>query len=187
MIYDNVQYAADRLSDTVIRYKGKTVYLSHKGMWNYVALDLATRGSCDIDIRDKDVDISPLPLGYVNYQVNAYYVQRKPERRWKQGLSPTSVVFHRKGILGGADLVISKEFSDCVNNIYPSVGDTVNKLVVGEAASIAFSRDFCLVCNERGRDLILEYKGVTVGTCNGEAFRLNIKYSYLKEALEEAL
>lgn len=194
MKYDNVDYARERLSNTVVRIKKQVVYLSHHDGWSYRATDISTRKNQIVDIRKIEIDIKPIPLGYINFQGSAYYASRRPVRRWKQGLSEDAISFnyvdadgkvldpHMRGVIS------SKNLADCVNNIYPTLKEAYLKVYSGKCAGVAFSRVFAIShSSNKNNPCVLLYKGAVVGVVNYKGINLDSRYYFLKELLEEVL
>lgn len=180
MYYDDLNYARQRLTSTFIRTKKKTpIYVSSIDLngndpWCYF-LDMETEIPDSINLYD--VDISPVPLGYMNYDGIATYLTRKPERCSKQGLTERTI--HAEGRANWLGIPF-KSLAKTINNEYPSIEealDTISK----RGRSCAWHR--CFAVSKNG----LEYKGKTVGTVSKIGISLDKNYHYLTEFLHEAL
>ena len=192
MKYDKADYAKERLSNTVIRINNKVVYVSHREGWNYEVYDLKSRETEVVDLRKADVDLNPVPLGYINKGGSAYYTTRRPVRRWKQGLDQEAL----RVIVGDNDvrhamvmgLLTSTSIVDCIENKYPSINKAVTSIAKGGCSSMAFCRSFAIgnLKGKRGTYTLL-YKGTGVGLVTKKGVDLSSKYSYLKESIEEVL
>ena len=194
MKYDDENYARERLSGTVVRIDGIAVYLQHVDGWLFRAHNLSDKKHTDVDIRKVDIDIKPIPLGYVNYQGNTYYTSRSPARRWKQGLSEDSfnvTQVKRDGKVAkarGGGMITSKELANCINNKYPSFKKAYKNVATGECTGLAFSRKFAVSSSSSPNNpYVLLYRGEKVGVVNYKGINLESKYSFLKEALLEVL
>lgn len=90
--YDIPGDAQRRLNGTFIKFEGEPVYVLAEGML------LTARKSSGltfvVSANDKRLDISSLPLGFINTQRGAQYVSRWPRRQQIQGIHPDFVVYH---------------------------------------------------------------------------------------------
>jgi hypothetical protein len=191
MKYD-VHYAKQRLNNTIVRLGKKVVHLTSIGGWEYRALNLYTRKSETIQLNQADLNLNPIPLGYVNYKGNAYYLSRKPVRKWKQGLSLDSVHIREeknKGFISKSDIMHSRSLVDCVNNKYPSLSQAFHAVYSGAVTSSAFGRTFSLRYDHKGKglSLVLLYKEQKIGYVANDGIELNTNFEFLKEALQEAI
>lgn len=188
MKYDSWDYARQRLDGTVVRANGKVTYLQHIDGWIFHLRNIEDGGDIEQhDIRNVAMDLNPVPLGYVNSGTRSYYLTRQPVRRWKQGLASDSIY-----VIGAKDgihvnlgrLIVSKDLAKCINNDYPSVAKAYHMIRHGYH-DVAFHREFSL-SNLRGKRL-LNYKGKSVGYIDDDGLKLNKKFEFLKETLEEAV
>ena len=127
------------------------------------------------------LDISPVPLGYVNIPNNSYYVTRRPIRGyWKQGLGGGNIWYKNR-------LDVDYNYRNLVptiQGVYPTFREALEE-VRGEAVRKAFSRQWCLK-KEGKSPPALEYRGEKVGTYDGN-INLIAKKAYLIEDLTEAV
>jgi hypothetical protein len=97
MLYDdNIEYAKKRLCNTLVRLKDGSPFFvikilsdesKEKTCVGYVAGNFVQTCSTN------DLDLTPVPLGFVNFVSDCSYAKRRPMRRdWKQGLSMNSLV-----------------------------------------------------------------------------------------------
>jgi len=183
MYDDNLEYAKGRLEGTVVRVGNEPVLVmgvnavGGKIVSRVVPLD--DLGNEKI-VKVADLNLEPVPLGYVNHQGGAYYVTRKPMRRdWKQGLRQNNICFV------GAEGFYDMPWYDIQKTIlgeYPKPLDAIDQVTRGRLKSVAFSRDFS-VDNQRR----LNYKGRHVVGTYDKMFTLSPKYNYLNEYLQETL
>lgn len=192
MIYKDKYYAKARLHGTVIRVNGVVVYLQYVDDWTYSCTDLAKSTSKNIDLSKAEVDLTPLPLGFVNKRGCSYYLSRSPVRRWKQGLSNESLkttevpLDEEVRARVGLGLLTSREIVACISNKYPTLLEAYKKVSEGRCSAMAFHRRFAITRN-KGDMCDLWYKTKPVGTISRNGVRLISKYSYLKEMIEEIL
>jgi len=102
-----------------------------------------------VDYRSDDVDISSIPLGYVNHNGKAHYLERHPFRKNAQGASPSNIVN-----AGDYNVFYSDSMDVLINNNYPSFMDALSKIEEDEVESIAFSRIFALKRNDLNKRLV---------------------------------
>ena len=130
-----------------------------------------------------DLNLEPVPLGYINYDGSAYYVARKPMRNdWRQGLRTANMAFIGNE---GFYQIPTKELRETVLEMYPTVEKVKEMFKANIVKARAFSRDFALQRQPDGDDLI-SYKGKLVGKMNMLPIR-NEQYKYLTEYLQEVL
>ena len=83
--YDNdYEYAHAKLSGSIVRHKGQPVTVfsvNEEGaaIKNHITL------LCNC-VPLEELDLTPVPLGYVNLGDGANYLTRIPHRSWKQGV-----------------------------------------------------------------------------------------------------
>ena len=93
-MWDNINDCDNQLSDTIVRLKeGEPVMIMGVSgndrdiIASYLLLKDMAEGACKVE----DLDLSPVPLGYVNAHGRSYYCVRQPRRRWKHGLDNGSL------------------------------------------------------------------------------------------------
>jgi len=181
--YEEAAYAAERLVNTIVRYNGKAVKIITIDMDGGVALKYLVSGRNDV-CKLADLDITPVPLGYVNVGTYATYVSRSPVRRdWKQGLRTNTM--RCTGDRFRPEEIPNKSLALAIENVYPSLNDAFSAIDAGVNA-MAFSRDFALIGN-RG----IMYKGIVeVGNFldkKDKRYHLNDNAKWLLESLEEVV
>ena len=181
MYYTDVSYADGRLKDTIVNSKIGPVYV--KSVYSDSGID---RALCDVirlrnldenTIHLKEVDLTPVKLGWVNLRSNSVFATRKPVRAWRQGLALSNISFIGEGGFMSFPL---KEMFNTITNNYPTIEDCKVKLK-SNVKRVAFSRSFAL-----GKDGVLWYEGRVVGSW-GEVFTLNDKDKHLAEHLNSVI
>jgi hypothetical protein len=160
-------------------------------------------------IKEMDLQLEPIKLGYVNYSNTAVYLQRKPLRKWKQGLyaeylkikSSASAglangVKRGAGIFNTKTVVASRSFLDMYADNYPSFYRAWVQVRLLHFSSAAFHRNWAFTrARSReaamfmggGEEYHLEYKGTRVGKIEEDEVVLNNEYKYLSEDFVEAM
>lgn len=172
------RYAATRLVGSIVRWKKTPVTVQEVYPDGTVVVESIAKGAVGRANMD-DLNLKPVPLGFVNYEKQASYVSRVPKRRdWRQGLrvgNMTSFGIPQQIIPG---LALSKT----IKGIYPTYESTLGR-VRDRGGSHAWHRHWAI--NER--EEILYKHGVVVGKIERGRPLLSSKYEYLQEYLEECL
>ena len=171
--YKEFEYAKSRLVGTIVRrrmaggqLKAVNVELMEGGEVIHRILSNNTQDKCKL----AELDISPVPLGYVNLNNKASYLTRKPMRQdWRQGFRNVSAAFvdypmHWEDIN-------FKKLSDTIEGIFPTFKQVIGKVVRNpnaEVGSMAFSRELAINTKKN-----LLYKTMHVGDVDDEGF---VKY-----------
>ena len=223
--YQTAKDAQQQLHNTVVELNGDVCHIELVGDWVY-----SIRGTTKLiagkerkwkdrcvqkDISEMDLKLEPIHLGYINDgNHNAHYLQRKPVRKWKQGLYADYIRIKahnldkvRQAILGkhGAvrQLLLSKYFLDMFDGTYPSFYRAYTQVRIFQREAVAFDKHwaFRLIRDDvvpamrfdqakpKGEVglIILEYKGDKVGVCEGEDIRIFKEFEYLTEPFIEAM
>jgi len=197
-----------KLSGTIIKIKGKPAYVFNVDRENKVhwcrlpdKADVES-GAAEFDDNDERIvrpgkgqrsnkfnsetmDLSPLPLGYVNlnrpFQKGAYVVgvHRIPVRNARVGIHSGNVLFSNKE--GRWNLFFTKNMEDTMMGRYPSLMDALDR--AGKTGMCAFSRNFA-VSNSK---LYHVYYEEPVGSHMGGRLSLDPDFRYLGELLAEDL
>ncbi len=180
-MYDDVQFALGRLRGTIVRIHGEPSYIlgiDENRVMTYT--DTTTKlANKYISLDNKGVDLTPIPIGYVNTKRGATYLVRLAKRRWKQGLDQEGIRTVGRSYLG-IDYTATEQFLACLKGEYPSFKEATSRSK--ELGSVvAFSRKWAI-------DYLgtLFFRGKVVGHSQG-GLHLNGVYKYLTELLEEAL
>jgi hypothetical protein len=176
MYKDNIPYAKQRLVGTIVRIKDepvKVLDISPKGIATAYFLKDENEFFTDID----NLNLEPVPLGYINYKNQAYYLVRKPIREdWRQGLRVGNIAFI--GPQGFMEFP-RKELRDTILNQYPTFAQAVEAVAKQRKAKVAFSRVFAVSADKE-----LLYKERVVGSFD-KLPQLSDKFRYLHECLQE--
>lgn len=178
-----------RLSRSVVRYKGKPVFVDEVNCFDITECSLYVTRLEDsytftIKLPSEDLDVRPVPLGYININGRSLYAARKPHRRYKQGLCKESLTVHRDRLLDLSRLLKSRELAQCIRGEYPTFQYALDSVQAG-MDSRAFSRRFSLLRDRRDK-VLLECRGETVGHYEDKLI-LDDSYTYLREELEAAI
>lgn len=200
--YD-ARHAMGYMVGTYVMYDGRLHYVSD--LVNREALKPGTFGIALVDVEktgnkinavatdDPKLDMSPVPLGWVQNEAFGVYqpplrVLRAPRRQWKIGTNCKSLyVSDLNGRWlrhGDPDLLRSIGFIRAVHNQYPSFDRAVERAEAQDVA-IAFSRKF--VVNPNGSLYHLMNNRPVGHVDEIKAVRLDNRYAYLQEALDEEI
>lgn len=175
------------LEGTIVSYKGLPVYIQDAMQDGFVATYLNNqREKFLIKRDDKDLNVSSLPLGYINtHRAGALYLMRTPERQWKQGISNATLKYmdQKSKIVGGFPILDFREeaFAMFVGN-YTHIEDAIEHATALNKPW-AFHRHFAV-----DRDNQLFFKTKKVGTINKrKVISLEKTYSYLHEMCNEVI
>lgn len=158
-----------RLNNTIIRYKNFP-YLAEVNESGVISLrDITTRNLvATVDSDDQDLDISSIPLGYVNVLEKglklAVYLRREPLRRFKQGVEIETL--SQKPLKDGVSIVpagvlYSTGLVDAIIGRYPDLDSAISMTTKNGWSSVALSRDVALKYN--GGSLNIYIKDSEVG------------------------
>lgn len=178
MYGDDWEYANSRLNGTIVRLKEEPVFVHNigRGMKAEVSTleDVYTAFFADAH----DLDLVPVPLGMCNFDGVAAYLSRVPLRRdWRQGLRRENFI----SSVGDHAKIPPNILAKVIKGVYPTLKECLEK-VKGEDASAAWCRHWAVTSHEK-----LVYKRSIVGTSAGGILLLDKQFSYLAEALEEAV
>lgn len=178
-------YANAKLSGSLVRLNNFPVIVQEvypeDGEVDY-STPRGQRGNCHIT----DLDLEPVPLGYVNHSTGCSFTSRIPARHWRQGLRDGLIFV--KGRTSQRISITSPSLTSTIMNIYPSMISCFEAIINGEAIERAFSRDFALQ-SSRGNFCHLLYQSWNVGRVDyvegGYTTTLNDGYEYLQELYQE--
>lgn len=215
-MYDSIEETSSRLASTVVMYDGAPVLVDsvsydtdrHGSIRSHeIALRVHRIGGVrkpktkQILLRDNKLEYMRIPLGYINWQIRAIYLSRKPSRTYKQGLYSENV--HISSDLGvqqslshsrpqfigttpdWTQVMRTPGFRSMMANNYPTCRAALKKLQGTKSKeSLAFGRKLCLLKDPIGLVYVL-YKGERIGWAGDDGmFILGQKYEYLTEVLE---
>ena len=191
VIWDNLRDCSAQLGSTIVRKGLYPVYVRDVGerrgdlYVSYRTLATGREGECLVS----ELDVSPVPLGYINFRGRAIYATRLPARRWKTGLDEGNI----RGKLRGGEAVRLNPFSQgrsvsaCIMGKYPSLAEAVAQ-AKEEDIEVAFSRRFALSPTGRtGKDAVLYYKAMEAGVVVNGVPTLKANFSFLNESLQKAI
>lgn len=182
--YDTVEYAASRLKGTVVRHKNIPVMVLDIANDGLATIETLVKGSVK-SVNMHELDTTPVPLGYVNYKGNAFYVCRMPKRHdWKQGFRWDNSTILKSGLIGRIPM---NAVALTIYGKYPNLQNSLTRVREGKVSAMAWCRDFCF--RKLDDCIAIEYMGEhTIGTVSaGGVPQLHGKYSYLKERLQRNL
>jgi hypothetical protein len=154
--YENANDAQMRLNHTVVRYLDMPVYaseISNNDVGAVVYLQtMDTHQGCWVSVNDERLDVSSVPIGWLNATTGPMYAERAPVREQKQGWDPSRshyfIPFHDeeravrasfnmvKGPIRGVDIY------NMIQGIYPAIDNVVVPEVFPRGAAVSF--DYCL-------------------------------------------
>ena len=157
LLYSKPADLETRLGGAIYMYRGKPYRMYYDGgkvtCYNIVNGERLLTLTTD----DKDIDISSIELGYINYYnqlyktKHVYYASRMPCKQWRQGVHPNNTMLYSyNGDEVGTSrepILFSKEFEDACQGIFPKFSE-VFKLTPGE--SMALSHQLAINRNELG-------------------------------------
>ncbi len=185
----NIHDAKMRLENTVVRHNKEPVHIKEVVQPRasyFLLLDyLRTGKHGKISLRDKALDLSPVPLGNMNHEGEVYYATRTPQRMWKQGLHRDNFLCRSRlhGYMGVS--LTCKAIVNTINGTYPSIVKGHRMIEEGVMVGVAFSRHFSLL---QDRVVVFNNK-LSIGVLHKDliTFTLNNKYMYLKEHLQASI
>ena len=185
-MYLTLHDAKMRLESTLIRHKGMPIYIhaveQPRASYFLEVEYLEDNKPGKINLKDKDLDFSPVPLGNMNHEGNCYYTSRTPQRMWHQGLHRDNFISRNMGhgIMGIQ--LNCKAIINTIAGIYPTVSEAWELLRSGQMATVGFSRHFSLM---EAKVVVFNSK-IKVGHLHEDLreFELKDRYQYLKEHLQ---
>jgi hypothetical protein len=168
MRYDTPADARLRLDNSICLYKGEPVFVST------IREDLTAECiPCRADHTDQtiyvnansdDLDITPPPMGFVNYRGDALYWFRNTMRQTLQGLSRTNTAFWPQPAVDW-NIGLLQALGKTIKGEYPTVAEIFRRAKVNERyKNGAWSRDFALIFV--GSIPLLAYRASFVGLIN---------------------
>lgn len=189
ILYDDREYANQKLLHTIVRHGGVPVtILEIRG--REVTVQHLKDERVNV-VRYDELDITPVPLGYMNTREDTIFTCRRPMRNdWRQGLRSQTLV----GIDGRSCPFDNISLHNTIMGIYPTFrqaveyfGENLNSKNPFTAVRVkdktAFNRDFALKRNGN-----IEYKGVMIiGTVHNGRPIVNEKCLWINETLEQVV
>jgi len=185
MYEDDIEYASRRLNNTLVRLNTGEPFFVTRTMWDEAGV-MVHRGENMVSgesviVKHTDLNLEPVPLGFINTDRDMVFVARKPMRRdWRQGLSHNSLVTYGKY---RADEVNFRWLVQPITGKYPSFSRALTSLA--RKNSIAFSRDFGLTREDD--KITLCYRRHPVGYVEEGQPVLYPQKQFLQQHLAEAM
>jgi hypothetical protein len=178
MYEDNLDYARQRLLKTLVRVGKDPFFVETISARGVVQGILISEDEDTIaEVKMKDLNLEPVPLGFVNINKDVVFAVRKPMRRdWRQGLRLGNMAFLTRQ---GFDRFPFRQLRNTILNNYPSLHD-IKHIHLKTCKRVAFSRNFAL-----DREGQLWYKGDNIVGRYDNLFELDPQYKYLNEHLQE--
>ena len=182
--YEEPGYAADRLMGTIVRHKGKAVkvdVIGAGGKTGITYISTGRREECNL----RDLDITPVPLGFCNLNREATYLSRCPVRQdWKQGLRNKTL--RSSSDRWGIDEIPFKAIGYTIENNYPTLKDAFQHLSEGAVNMMAWCRNFAV--DSQG-NIYFKALGVVGEFLDRKERRFQLKkeFIWVQESLEEVL
>lgn len=141
-----------KIDKTICRYKGVPYYCRYTNDISVTLYKLTDMGQVyeTIQVDDEDFDVSSLPLGYYQEGNIVFFAERRPMRRWKQGIDEAGVnIFRIKPEVIAPKYIrrtlYTQGFIDSVMGRFPNINNAVDFLrKQPEDYEIAISRDIAL-------------------------------------------
>jgi len=188
------EYAASRLDGTIVMCNGLPVEVKSvwhegkerfcdvpKGVMSPVSIKCVMSGDRSI-VNLSELDITPVKLGFVNYQGTATYLTRVPMRRdYRQGTRYSN--FTNLGGVSSNDIPYSK-IAKTILGDFPSIDEAKRDIRRSDSIhTVAVHRRWCI----DGEDnLIYKTLGI-VGVITEGRPALNDDHRYLQEVMHEDL
>lgn len=161
-----------RLDSSICRYKGRPVFIRFDGgnsLRLYSVKDANKSGKSlgIIDAGDEFLDVSTVPLGYMQVGDGVVYLTRRPVRRFKQGVDGESLspkFIPGSPVINTGYHIFSPSFEDMVLDNYPPLEVTLERFRTATVdLEIAVSRDIALRYHHKVRVTFVYFKGEEVG------------------------
>lgn len=176
MYGEDWEYAESRLAETLVTHNGRPFFVC-RIMPDLVAYGRDIITDAMVHVPAVELDLTPVKLGYCNYNKKAYYTCRIPARRYKQGLRMDNL--YCRGLQGLPARLQYEHLTNTIMGVFPSFEkclDSVKKL-----NSMAWHRDWAM-----DREGTIYHRGTdVVGMLQKDKVVLTPTFEYLKEALAE--
>jgi hypothetical protein len=170
-----------RLGSSLVMHKGRPFYVVEIDGLQVSGYYTDTQKIGRFTLPNKQLDIRPVPLGYVNTTSDVLYCSRLPHRRYKQGLNSANLVVNKR-VHSLDRLIKSVSMAKLINNEFPSMEDAYARM--NKHSGCAFHRYWAFVRQDDG--VHLHYRGIEVGKYQSGNLVLLENFTYLKEELEDA-
>lgn len=171
------EYANSRLEGTIVRLEEEPVFVHHVGRGMKAEISTLIDLYNPFIVDANDLNLVPVPLGMCNFGGVARYLSRVPLRRdWRQGLRRENFV----SSVGDHAAIPPDVLAKVIKGEYPILAECLEQVKPG--CSVAWHRHWAITGEAQ-----LRYKRDIVGTSKGGVLLLDKQFSYLAEALEEAV
>lgn len=194
LLYDNLEDVRSKLLGTYVYYEGKAVLVKDIGevtpgtyMLTIVPPNGRSRKNCLLD--DPNLNYMRYNLGYSNHGHSAAWWYRMPLKQYRQGLKNEQMRLYasKDEYLHRVEFGFNKPITDMLEGVYPKFEEIEKPLKDKNAEVIAFHKDFAASWDAIHRDMVLEYKGKSIGCFKKNDFELMEEFQHLTEALKEAV
>lgn len=195
--FNDSAQAQSYMSRCIIRVNEEPAFVHQVGgtstklTLSYSPVDKIDTGANTILMKDKAVDMNPVPLGMCSYfdtkRYIALFLSRVPARMWRVGLSMDNIcVQHILGRENGTDyrekLFYSGSMVNCIKGKYLGQAE-IGAAFKNYIGSIPFSRRFAITS---AGSLAYKTIPVAVGTwAIKKGPKLDDEFKFLQEALDE--
>lgn len=185
MYHDDVEYAAKRLDNSLVRKTNGHPFLvsctkkKKEGIF-CIGTNLYTLSQEEVFL--EDLNLLPVPLGFFNLGGKMIFACRKPMRKdWKQGLSVNNLVLY------GAEKrsFAFPSLTHSIMGIYPTYEDAIVYTRKTKNRSMAFSRDFGI--SNKDNTSLLIYRKYIVGEIKKDVGVLFPNKYFLEQSLNLAM
>ncbi len=189
-----------RLHKTVCLHKGEPVYVTVDDLGKnhevYViplaAVQTTMKGGKFVDYRQGDFDYKYIPLGYIQFKQNAFYLSRLPERKNHQGLKAD--VIHSdpdiNQLYSSANWFYSAAMVDCIKGKHMPVKEAIDKIQFDGWKSAVVHRYFAVARIDAGNKIGLFYKEQMIGIKEPHSYKFNMietrGSSFIQKVMEQA-
>lgn len=195
LFYDGDELSL-RLRQSIISYNSLPVFVrdtsvqtTTEGLVEFLHISRLSQNSGEgeikkVALKDSKINLKPVKLGYCNYSNRAYYLTRRPERRWKQGLALNAIQISPLRHEKLKTIVFSREMENSILNKFPSLSESLEIIKTFDyEGSIAFSLKLAVYKNKIGVKF-LHFRNEEVGFFKDNKVKLGPQYTYLKEYLK---
>lgn len=200
LLYDNADDVKAKLAGTLCYHGGKACLVreampdfDHEQQKEIYLLRLQflnSRHYKTVKLDDPDFNYMRFNLGYSNHGHSAVWWYRIPIKQYHQGLRHNQLKkrLTNPAYAGHVEFGLNLPICNMMEAVYPDFEQCVKDLKDGDANVSAFHQDFAASWDKVHKDLIIEYKGVQVGSLiSRDNFNLMDEYKHLTEALKEAV
>lgn len=183
--FDTHEDTRQRINRTICSYDGKPVFVQVDGV-NEISIwplrrDVGNIPPKKVRVTDKKFSYASAPLGYMNYQKNAFYVMRVPNRQTRAGIS--SEILSTDPAIPPAEFFMSKAFENCIMGTHPSL-PTALKSLSKDHNSVAIHRHLALFKLPSRHIYELRYRGAAIGAFDSNSQQFIFSESPMRSFVE---